>query len=211
LHRLDRKVNSTTTGMAEHDDESRAKFFHRQFDTAHQGGRDDIAGDPNDEEIAQANVKNDLDRHTGIGTAQNDRKRRLAIEVLIEPGMALAGVGTPVTVDKSGIAFPQFIQCFRGADRLILHSVVPLFHKRLDVHDEFLFCTVKRSIQRTGRVIIKSGAQPHRFPSQTSGTSRMSCTFPQGAARLKFGHPVRAPGLVKKNKPQQRRKSGLAG
>ena len=39
----------------------------------------------------------------------------------------------------------------------------------MGVHDELLFFDVKRSIQRSGRDIIKFGSQPHPFPSHRTG------------------------------------------
>jgi hypothetical protein len=64
--------------MTQHDDQTCPKLFGREFNAADLGRSDDVAGDPNDEQIAQALVEDDLDGYTRIGTSENGRERLLA-------------------------------------------------------------------------------------------------------------------------------------
>ncbi len=63
--------------MTQHDNQTSRKALDGKLDTPHLGGRNDVAGNPYDKEIAKALVKNNLSGNAGVRTSQNDGKRCL--------------------------------------------------------------------------------------------------------------------------------------
>jgi hypothetical protein len=70
--------NGAALRVSQHDDKPRAVTLGGEFDTADLRWRNDVAGDADDEEIAEALVEDDFRRHARIGAAQNNRERLLA-------------------------------------------------------------------------------------------------------------------------------------
>ena len=64
--------------MAHYDNEARAKFRSRKLDTANLRRLDNVAGDANDKQVAQALVKYDFGGRPRIRTPQDDGKRLLS-------------------------------------------------------------------------------------------------------------------------------------
>ncbi len=56
----------------------RSKLTSREFNAADLRGRHDVTGDADDEKVAEALVKYQLDRHSRIGTGEDDRERILS-------------------------------------------------------------------------------------------------------------------------------------
>ena len=71
--------NRAATGMTENDDERSAETFDREFDAADLRGRNDVAGDADDEQIAETLIEDKFSRHAGIRAAEDDRERLLPL------------------------------------------------------------------------------------------------------------------------------------
>ena len=90
--------------MAEDDDESGAEPLGRELDAADLGGRDDVAGDPDDEQIAQSLVEDDLDRHTRVRASEDDGERRLPRHELVAARRAGQGLEAADTDDETQVS-----------------------------------------------------------------------------------------------------------
>ena len=105
--------------MAEHQDRLDAKDGRAVFEAGDDVGCRRIAGDAGDEEVADALIEDQLDRHARIGAGQHRRERFLLRygvvfqhdQIVVDP-CHLIGGETPV-------ACQQFLQsCVRGQIRL---------------------------------------------------------------------------------------------
>ncbi len=65
--------------MAEDDHQSRTELARGEFNAANLRGRHDVAGDSNNEQVAESLVENDLRGNTRVRTAEDDREWFLAI------------------------------------------------------------------------------------------------------------------------------------
>ena len=81
LHRttqlFQRRFDGPAAGVSEYHHQPRAELFSRKFDAADQGRSDDVARDPDDEQISQTLIEHDLDGNARIGAAENGGKRLL--------------------------------------------------------------------------------------------------------------------------------------
>ena len=71
---LQRAEDRAAVRVAEHDDQRRAELLGRKLDASQLRGSDDVAGDPDDEQVAEILVEHDLDRHARVGAAEDDRE-----------------------------------------------------------------------------------------------------------------------------------------
>jgi hypothetical protein len=79
-------------------------------------GSHDVSGHPDDEQVAQALVEDDLGRHARIGAPQDDREGLLARHQL--GAFRAAGQGDPrLARGKPAVPFPQALQRLRSRDR----------------------------------------------------------------------------------------------
>ena len=74
----DRSFDGAAAGVTQHDHQTRSKLLGGEFNAADLGRRDDVAGDANHEQIAEALVEDDFHGHARIGTTQNGGKGLLA-------------------------------------------------------------------------------------------------------------------------------------
>ena len=58
--------------MADHHHQARAEALGGELDAAHLRRRDDVAGDADDEEIAEALIEDDLGGHARVRAAEDD-------------------------------------------------------------------------------------------------------------------------------------------
>ena len=110
---LQRADDRAAVRVAEHDDQRRAELRRRELDAAECDGEHDVAGDPDDEQVAELLVEHDLDRHARVGAAEDDGKRLLldvGLRTAHPPQEQLAGV------DLRGEALVAFAQ---AAQRLV--------------------------------------------------------------------------------------------
>jgi hypothetical protein len=64
--------------MAHYDDQSGTESCRRKLNAAYLGWCDDVAGDSNDEEVAEALVEDQFRGDAGIGTTKDDCERFLS-------------------------------------------------------------------------------------------------------------------------------------
>ena len=74
-----RRVDGAAALMAEHDEQGRAQMHSRVLQRPHHLGRDHIARDPNDEQLAEAGVEDQFRRHPGIAAPEDGRVRALTL------------------------------------------------------------------------------------------------------------------------------------
>ena len=78
LELFDRRLDRPAARVAEHDDEPGAELRRRELDAADLRRRDDVAGDTDDEQVAETLAEHELGRHPGVGAAENDGDRLLS-------------------------------------------------------------------------------------------------------------------------------------
>jgi len=74
--------------VPQHDHKPRPELGGGELDAPDLRGGDDVAGDADDKQVAQALVKNDLGRHPRVRTAEDDGEGRLAGRQGVAAGMA---------------------------------------------------------------------------------------------------------------------------
>ena len=103
---LQRRGHGAALRVPEHDDEPRVELLGGELDAADQRRRDDVAGDADDEEIAEALIEHELGGHTRIGAAEDDRERLLAVRDFRAAPGGLAGAAPGPLRHKPPIALP---------------------------------------------------------------------------------------------------------
>ena len=71
LQLLQGRFNGAALRVAQHHHQAGAELFGGELDAADLGWGDDVAGDADDEQIAEALIEDDFDRYPGVGTAEN--------------------------------------------------------------------------------------------------------------------------------------------
>ncbi len=104
--------------MAEDDDQPGGVARGGELDAADLGRGDDVAGDADDEQIAQPLVEDDLRRYARIGAAEQNRERLLAGGELVPPGRTGRRAVFARVGDEAPVAFSQPFECRQGS----LHS-----------------------------------------------------------------------------------------
>ena len=89
---LERRQDRAALRVAEHDHEPRAEPLGGELDAADLRRRDDVAGDADHEQVAQALVEDDLRRHARVRAAEDDGERLLACGQLAAARLARRGV-----------------------------------------------------------------------------------------------------------------------
>jgi hypothetical protein len=90
--------------VSQHDDEPRAEALGGELDAPDLRGGDDVAGDADDEQLAEPLIEDDLGGHAGIGAAEDDRERLLDLGQL---GAAVAveqRIGAADVRDEAAVA-----------------------------------------------------------------------------------------------------------
>ena len=109
---VDGGQNRSALRVAQHDDQPRPVALRRELDAADLRGRDDVAGDADDEEIAEPLVEDDFGRHARVGTAQDDRERLLARGHLDAAGFARQRVVAADVGHETTVAVSKALQGF---------------------------------------------------------------------------------------------------
>ena len=112
---LERGEDRAALRVAEHDDQPRAEALGGELDAADLRRRDDVAGDADDEQVAQALVEDDLGRHARVGAAEDDRERLLPGG---EPRRAWLATRPAAHVrDEAAVALAQSLERVAGGDQ----------------------------------------------------------------------------------------------
>ena len=103
LQLFERGQDRAALRVPEHDDQPRAEPRGGELDAADLRRRDDVAGDADDEQIAEPLIEDDLGRHARVGAAEDDRERLL-------PASARRGArggdrgAAPIVGDEAAVA-----------------------------------------------------------------------------------------------------------
>ena len=89
--------------MPEHDHEARAELRGGKFDAADLRRRDDVAGDADHEQIAEALIEHELRRHARVGTPENDGERLLRRHLNRAPHAARRARRDRLALDESAV------------------------------------------------------------------------------------------------------------
>src|SRR2546429_9537314 len=84
----------------------------RELDAADLRGSDDVSGNTNDKQVAQALVEDDLSRHPRVGTTENNGERLLTRGQLVAARLARERVMAPNVRYKATVALPQAFEGF---------------------------------------------------------------------------------------------------
>ena len=95
VDRLERGRHGTAAFMPHHDDEAGPEVPHRIRDAPHDVLGDDVAGDPDDEEVAEALVEDELRRDPRVAAGQDRGERMLPRGQMGTPVGRLVGVDRP--------------------------------------------------------------------------------------------------------------------
>ena len=99
-----------------HDHQARAEALRRELDAADLRRRDDVAGDANHEQIAEALIEHELGRHARVRAAEDDRERRLAGHELGTPRLVRVLERAHLVGDEPRVAFAQAAEAFEPGD-----------------------------------------------------------------------------------------------
>ena len=98
--------------VAEHDDEAGAVALRRKLDAADLRGCDDVAGDADDEQIAEPLVEDDFRRHARIRAAENDGERLLACGDLYTARFTCQRLVAADIGHEATVAVSKALKCF---------------------------------------------------------------------------------------------------
>ena len=113
LQLLERGEDRAALRVAEHDDEARAEALRGELDAADLRRRDDVAGDADDEQVAEPLVEDDLGRHARVGAAEDDRERLLAGGELCAARFACQRIVAADVGDEPAVAVSKALQGHR--------------------------------------------------------------------------------------------------
>src|ERR1700722_18793263 len=102
--------------MAQDHHQACAELLGSELDAADEGWGDDVAGDANDEQIAQPLIKDNFDGYTGVGTAKNGGEWLLAHGQLGTPPPALNRVAIGDVRHETAVPFLQERKRFASQD-----------------------------------------------------------------------------------------------
>ena len=100
-----------TLGVPQHHHQSGAVPRRGKLDAADLGGRDDVPGHPDHEQVAETLVEDDLGRHPRVGAPEDDGKRLLSRRQCDAARLTREGVRAPLIGDEPTIALAQALQC----------------------------------------------------------------------------------------------------
>ena len=99
-------MDGAAVGVPEHDHQARAEGLGGELDAADLGGRDDVAGHADHEQVPEPLVEDELRRHARVRAAEHDRERLL----LRGEGAAARGavaVVAALLADEAQVALAQ--------------------------------------------------------------------------------------------------------
>ncbi len=97
--------------VAQHHDESCGEALRGELDAADLRRGDDVSGNADDKQVAQAAVEDDLRRHARIGTFENDGERLLAGGQLAAARPARECGAAPHAGCEATVALSEALQC----------------------------------------------------------------------------------------------------
>ncbi len=113
-------MHGAAARVPEHDDEPRAEPLGRELDAADLRRRDDVARDADDEQVAEALIEHDLDRHARVRAAEDRRERLLAGDDGHAPNAARELVDRVLACDEAPIAVAQALERVARRDHAVI-------------------------------------------------------------------------------------------
>ncbi|MDB5762260.1 MAG: hypothetical protein JWQ21_1255 [Herminiimonas sp.] len=107
-----RRLNSPAPRVAQDDHEPCAEPFRGELDAADLRWSDDVSGNADNKQVAQALVKDDFYRHPGVGTSENGGEWLLACRQLAAMGLAREWVAAPIIRHEATVPLLQTFECF---------------------------------------------------------------------------------------------------
>ena len=101
------RLDGAASRMTQDDHQSRAELFRGEFDAADLRRRDDIAGDPDDEQISEALIEDDFHGHSRIGAAEDRGEGLLPRGQFDASGAARQCAATADVCDKTTVSSSQ--------------------------------------------------------------------------------------------------------
>src|SRR5882672_1049366 len=98
--------------MAQHHDESRAESRNREFDAADLRWRDDVAGDPDDEQVTESLPEDQLCGDARVRASEDHGEWLLPVNQLAAAALTETDSGVLHARDKALIALSQACECF---------------------------------------------------------------------------------------------------
>jgi hypothetical protein len=98
-------------GVAQHHDERRPEALGGKLHAANLRGRDDIAGDADDKQVAEALVEDDLRRYPRVGTPEDDGERFLVDRQLMASRLAREPVAVLNARHEATVPLLQAFEC----------------------------------------------------------------------------------------------------
>jgi hypothetical protein len=188
-------ADTAHTGVAQHDDERRPEPLGGELDAADLRGRDDIAGNADDEQVAEALVEDDLRRHPRVGTAEDDGERFLTERQLM-PARLASRAGRhferPSRSDRSPLAGVRVLLALKSSanDRRKRFLVAPHVQREL-------------SVRRVQTVHHRPGPMPSAFLIEPRG----ALVADRARQPPQWRHRVRTAGPRHRRSTRQRRPS----
>lgn len=187
----ERGLHRAAPFVSEHDEERRAQMHARVLQRAHHFGRDDVAGDAHDEELAEAGIEHQLRRHARVAAAEDGRVGTLALGELGQQ-LLLHGRETGTTANESLVSCDQArerflgragMRCSAGSDldvtsTGIMQRVSPEIVFDQGIGDLFVVRTAGPSRRRREKMATRSRRRARQHLHRHAGPAR-----PEPAAR----------------------------
>ena len=97
--------------MSEHHDQPRTEAGGGELDAADLRRSDDVAGDADDEQIAEPLIEDDFRRHPRVRATEDDRERLLRRGEPVVMDMAGPPAAVPHVVDEPAVTLAETFEC----------------------------------------------------------------------------------------------------
>ena len=105
-------LNSPTLSVAQHHDKTCSEPLRGKLDAADLRRSHDVAGNADDEQVAEALIKDDFYGYPGVGTAEYDGERFLANGRLAPMLLVHERIGVPLVRHESMVPRSEAFDCF---------------------------------------------------------------------------------------------------
>jgi hypothetical protein len=105
--------------VPENDNETSSEPRSRKFNASYTRRGDDVPGDANHEQIAEALIKDDLGRHTRVGATEHDGEGLLTPDEFVTPSEPQGRVCRSIRREAT-VAFAESLQCINCGE----HGVI---------------------------------------------------------------------------------------
>ena len=111
LQVFERRQDRAALRVSEHHDQPRTEAGGGELDAADLRRSDDVAGDADDEQIAEPLIEDDFGRHAGVRATEDDRERLLRRGEPVVMDMAGPPAAVPHVVDEPAVTLAETVEC----------------------------------------------------------------------------------------------------